>query len=219
VISRWAAFLGFRAASAGGGLLGPGKLPHWLAKFTTTYGGLGLFTIGFLDSSVLSLPFVNDLLLVRFSIVAPHRMPYYAAMATLGSLAGCIWLYYLAKKGGEVMYRRYTGQRAARVRDWVLRNKFLSVAVPAILPPPLPFKPFVLAAGVFQVPVRTFAVALLVGRGLRYFLEGFLAVRYGPAAQRYFVENKLELTLIIVGTVLLTYAVTRWIFGASSKEA
>jgi membrane protein YqaA with SNARE-associated domain len=219
VIPPWAAPIGLRPAAADGGVQPPTRLPHWLAKFTTTYAGLGLFAIGFLDSSVLSLPFVNDLLLIRFSIVAPHRMPYYAGMATLGSLAGCIWLYYLAKKGGEAMFRRYTGQRAARVRDWVLRNKFLSVAVPAILPPPLPFKPFVLAAGVFQVPVRTFAVALLVGRGLRYFLEGFLAVRYGPQAQRYFVENKLELTLLIIGTLLLTYAVTRWIFGGSSKQA
>ncbi len=196
----------------------PAKLPHWLGKLVASFGGLSLFVIGFLDSSVLSFPFINDLLLIRFSISSHAWMPYYAAMATLGSLAGCFWLYYLAKKGGEAMYRRRTGPRAGRVRDWVLRNQFLSVAIPAILPPPLPFKPFVLAAGVFQVPVGTFALALVVGRGLRYFLEGYLAIRYGARAERYFIENKLELTLVIVATVLLTYLATRWFFGNPSKE-
>jgi membrane protein YqaA with SNARE-associated domain len=198
---------------------GAAKLPHWLAKLVATFGGLSLFVIGFFDSSVLSFPFVQDVLLFRFSIAYPARMPYYAAMATLGSLAGCFWLYYLAKKGGEAMFRRRTGPRAERVRAWVLRNQFVSVAIASILPPPLPFKPFVLAAGVFQVPVGTFALALIVGRGLRYFLEGFLAIRYGARAERYFVENKLEFTLIIVATILLTYLATRWAFGKSSKQA
>jgi len=207
-----------RSSVARGGVPAPAKLPQWLAKLTATYGGLGLFAIGFFDSSVLSFPFVNDLLLVRLSILAPARMPYYAVMATVGSLAGCVWLYYLAKKGGEAMFRRSAGRRAERVRGWVLRNKFLSVAVPAVLPPPLPFKPFVLAAGVFQVPVRTFVVALLVGRGLRYFLEGFLAVRFGARAERYFLENKLELTVIILATVLATYIVVRWIFGGGAAK-
>ncbi len=195
------------------------NLPHWLGKLVASVGGLSLFVIGFFDSSVLSFPFVNDLLLIRFSISYPERMPYYAAMATLGSLAGCFWLYYLGKKGGEAMFRRRTGPRAGRVRDWVLRNQFLSVAIPSILPPPLPFKPFVLAAGVFQVSVQTFALALIVGRGLRYFLEGFLAIRYGAQAERYFMENKLEFTLAVVATVLLTYLATRWVFGGSSKQA
>jgi membrane protein YqaA with SNARE-associated domain len=139
-------------------------------------------------------------------------------MATLGSLAGCLFLYYLAKKGGEVMFRKRVGPRAARVRAWVERNAFLSIAVPSILPPPMPFKAFVLAAGVFQMPMRIFIIALIIGRGFRYFAEGFLAVRYGADATRFLMENKLEFTLIIVALLVASYLVTRFVFRATHHE-
>ncbi|MDE3135480.1 MAG: VTT domain-containing protein [Acidobacteriota bacterium] len=195
------------------------KLPLWLRTLVGSLGGLSLFVIGFFDSSVLSFPFVNDLLLVRFTIHSPQLMPYYVLMATLGSLAGCFWLYFIAKKGGEAMYRRSAGGRAERIHGWVQRYKFLSVAVPAILPPPLPFKPFVLAAGVFQVPVDTFALALVVGRGLRYSIEGFLAMRYGEQATRYFVENKLEFALFVILTIGTTYGTWWWLFGRKAGQS
>jgi membrane protein YqaA with SNARE-associated domain len=194
------------------------RLPLWLRSLVGSLGGLSLFLIGFFDSSVLSFPFVNDLLLVRFTIHSPRLMPYYVMMATLGSLAGCFWLYFIAKKGGEAMYRRSAGGRAERIHGWVQRYRFLSVAVPAILPPPLPFKPFVLAAGVFQVPMDTFAIALVVGRGLRYSIEGFLAVRYGEQVTRYFVENKLEFALFVILTIGTTYGTWWWLFGRRSSE-
>ena len=195
------------------------RLPLWLRALVGSLGGLGLFIIGFFDSSVLSFPFVNDLLLVRFTIHSPRLMPYYVLMATLGSLFGCFWLYFLAKKGGEAMYRRSAGGRAERIHSWVQRYKFLSVAVPAILPPPMPLKPFVLAAGVFQVPMDTFAIALVVGRGLRYSIEGFLAVRYGEQVTRYFVENKVEFAIFIILTIGITYATWWWLFGRRSSES
>ena len=190
----------------------------WLLALVGPLGGVGLFVIGFFDSSVLSFPFVNDLLLIRFTIHSPRLMPYYVLMATLGSLAGCFWLYFLAKKGGEAMYRRSAGGRAEKIHGWVQRYKFLSVAIPAILPPPFPFKPFVLAAGVFQIPMDTFALALIVGRGLRYSIEGFLAMRYGEQATRYFVENKLEFTLIIIFTMAITYGSWWWLFGRKTRR-
>ncbi len=194
------------------------QLPPWLRALIGPLGGLSLFVVGFLDSSVLPLPIINDLLLIRFTIHSPRLMPYYVLMATLGSLAGCFWLYFLAKKGGEAMFRRSAGGRAEKIHGWVQRNKFLSVAIPAILPPPLPFKPFVLAAGVFQIPMDSFALALIVGRGLRYSIEGFLAMRYGEQATRYLVQNKLEFTLIVVLTLGLTYASWRWLFGPRTKR-
>ncbi len=180
-------------------------------------GGLGLFVIGFFDSSVLSFPFVNDLLLVQFTIQDPRLMPYYVMMATLGSLAGCFWLYFLAKKGGAAMYRRSAGNRGERIRGWVQRYKFLSVAVPAILPPPLPFKPFVLAAGLFQIPLDSFALALVVGRGLRYTAEGLLAMYFGRQAMRFLVENKLEFVLLVVFTIGISYGLWWWLFGRGSS--
>ena len=193
------------------------KFSAWLEGAAVSLGGVGVFVIAFFDSSVLSFPFFDDLLVMHLSMRAPARMPYYALMGLVGSLAGCFWLYYLAKKGGEVMYRRRTGLRAERVRAWVQRNGFLSVVIPSILPPPMPFKVFVLAAGVFGVPLRTFALALAIGRGLRFFGEGFLAVRYGEAATRYMVENKLEFTVILVVTIVLSYFAVRWLFRDSES--
>jgi membrane protein YqaA with SNARE-associated domain len=186
------------------------KLPHWLAHAVAALGGGGLFVVTFFDSSVLSFPLVADLLVIEQSMLRPSRMPYYAAMATLGSLAGCIWLYWIAKKGGEAFYRRRAGPRAEKVRGWVERNAFLSVAVPAILPPPAPFKIFILAAGVFQAPLGTFVLALLAGRGVRYFVEGFLAIRYGEAATHFVVEHKLAFAVAIIALVAVIAGASRW---------
>jgi len=179
------------------------KLPKWLAHAVAAFGGVGLFFVTFFDSSVLSFPFVADLLVIEQSILRPARMPYYAAMATFGSLAGCIWLYLIAKKGGEAYYRHRAGPRAEKIRGWVKRNAFLSVAVPAILPPPAPFKIFILAAGVFQAPLGTFVLALLVGRGVRYFVEGLLAIRYGEAATQFVVAHKAAFAGVIIALVVV----------------
>ena len=181
------------------------KLPGWLAHLVATLGGVGLFLVAFFDSSVLSFPIVTDLLVMGESIQNPARMPYYAAMATIGSLAGCIWLYLLAKKGGEAFFHTKAGKHAERARRWVDANAFLSVFIPAILPPPLPFKVFILAEGVFQVPLRTFVLALLLGRGLRYFGEGILAVKYGDAATQFLLAHGRFTALIAAAVIIALY--------------
>ena len=196
----------------------PVKLPKWL-QAAASLGGTGLFLIAFFDSSVLSFPFVTDILLIEASIHSPARMPYYAAMATLGSLAGCLLLYWLAKKGGEAMYRHKAGGRAERIRVWVGRNGFISVALPSILPPPMPFKLFVLAAGVFEVPLPTFILALLAGRGFRFFAEGVLAIHYGEDAERFLMQNKIEFALIVLAIMLVVYLLFHWIATRSHTHA
>src|SRR5580698_954608 len=185
----------------------PHKLPPWLQHLVTTMGGGGLFLVAFLDSSVLSFPFVTDALVIQLSFINPKRMPYYAAMAAIGSIAGCIWLYLLAKKGGEAFFHRHAGGKAEKIRNWVERNGFFSIFIPAILPPPMPFKAFVAAEGVFQVPLRTFVLALLLGRGLRYFAEGILAIRYGDAVGRALIEHKLAFA---IGFAVLCAGVVIW---------
>jgi membrane protein YqaA with SNARE-associated domain len=190
--------------------MNPIKMPHWLAALVATMGGGGLFVATFLDSSVLTLPFIADALVIDLSIERPARMPYYCAMAALGSLAGCIWIYLLAKKGGEVYYHRHRG--AHKVKNWVDQNAFLSVFIPGILPPPFPFKIFVLAEGVFQVPLRTFVLALLLGRGLRYFVEGILAVRYGNAVLPFLMGHRIAFVLTVVGILLVLYVAGRIVF-------
>jgi membrane protein YqaA with SNARE-associated domain len=191
------------------------KLPAWLQTFVATMGGGGIFVVAFLDSSVLSFPFVTDILVMELCIRNPARMPYYAAMAAVGSLAGCIWLYLLAKKGGEAYFHRHGGRAAVKARRWADSNAFLSVFIPAILPPPLPFKVFVLAEGVFQVPLKTFILALLSGRGLRYFAEGILAVRYGDATLKFLLAHNRTVALSTVAVLLLLYVATRLMFRAT----
>ena len=188
------------------------KLPHWLQKLVAMLGGGGIFLVAFFDSSVLSFPFVADAMVIESSIQRPARMPYYCAMAALGSLAGCVWLYLLAKKGGEAYFSRHAAGGAERIRGWVKRNAFLSTFVPAILPPPFPFKVFVLADGVFQVPLKTFIIALLLGRGLRYFAEGILAVRYGRVILRYALSHEAMLATSVLVTLAILYIAARWMF-------
>jgi membrane protein YqaA with SNARE-associated domain len=185
------------------------KLPVWLAALVATMGGGGLFVATFLDSSVLTLPFIADALVIELSIARPERMPYYCAMAALGSLAGSIWIYLLARKGGEAFFHRRAGKRARTVKRWVQGNAFLSVFLPGVMPPPVPFKIFVLAEGVFQVPLKTFVVALLCGRALRYFLEGLLAVRYGNAVLPFLMAHRISFALSMVGVLLVLYAAVR----------
>jgi membrane protein YqaA with SNARE-associated domain len=185
-------------------------VPGWLTHIVNAIGGGGLFVIAFLDSSVLSFPFITDLLFIDFVIQHPRRMPYYAAMAAAGSLAGCIWLYLLAKKGGEA-YRRKHHKQPGRIQALVHRHAFLSVFLPSILPPPFPFKAFVIAEGVAQVPVRTFVIGILVGRGLRYMVEGIFAIKYGKAVESVITQHKLITILTPIVLIGAIYALTRWL--------
>jgi uncharacterized membrane protein YdjX (TVP38/TMEM64 family) len=125
----------------------------------------------------------------------------------------------LAKKGGEAFFHRHAGGKAGKIKNWVDQNGFLSIFIPAILPPPLPFKPFVLAEGVFQVPLRTFVLGVLLGRGLRYAIEGVLAVLYGDAALDFLLTHSKAFALWIVGILIVLYIVTHLTFrDAPAKE-
>src|SRR4030088_3531374 len=170
------------------------NLNGWKQKVVAFAGGLGapgLFLISFLDSSVLTFPVINDLLLIQLSMQRPARMPLYASMAALGSLLGCVLLFLLARKLEEAAFHQKVGARGAAIRHWVERNGFGGMLVAAMLPPPTPFQFFVLAAGVFEVPLPSFASAIALARMIRYFGVGYLAVRYGANALPYLAQHKL----------------------------
>ena len=193
------------------------KFKIWVQSLAASMGGGGIFLLAFFDSSVLSFPLITDGFVIEMSIAHPSRMPYYAAMAALGSLAGCIWLYWLARKGGEAFFRRRAGAGAERAKKWVEKNAFLTAFLPAVLPPPCPFKVFVLAEGVFQVPLRTFVLALLLGRGLRYFGEGILAVRYGNQAIAMITSHGLVAAVSVAVVFLALYVTGRFLFPKSDS--
>ena len=151
--------------------------------WASEYGGVGLFVLAALDSSFLSFPQVNDLLIIYLSTKTPSLMPYYAAMTTAGSIVGCFLLYAFARRGGEVFLRkRFSGERVERGLELYQRHGLLAVIIPSLLPPPTPFKLFVLLAGAAEVSPWKFGAAIAIGRGIRYFGQGYLAVLYGEAA-------------------------------------
>ena len=157
-----------------------------IQEWASELGGVGLFIIALLDSSFLSFPQVNDLLIIVLSTKYPERMPYYAGMTTIGSLIGCFLLYGVARRGGEVFLRkRLKGRYVDRAITLYQRHGLLAVVVPALLPPPVPFKVFVLLAGAAAVSPIRFAIAVGIGRGIRYFGQGYLAVLYGEQAAEF----------------------------------
>jgi len=188
------------------------NLRGWKQRIVAFAGGLGapgLFLISFLDSSVLTFPVINDLLLIELSIQRPARMVLYASMAALGSLLGCVLLYFLARKGGEAVFRSKAGAKADVIRHWLERNGFGGMLVAALLPPPTPFKFFVLAAGVFELPLASFAAAIGVARVLRYFTIGYLAVKYGSQALPFLAAHKLQMVIAVAIVVGISYGLSR----------
>jgi membrane protein YqaA with SNARE-associated domain len=190
------------------------QLSAWkqrIVAFAGILGAPGLFLISFLDSSVLTFPVINDLLLIELSIEHPVRMPLYALMAGTGSVLGCVLLYFIARKGGEAFFHRKAGARAAAIRHWVEKNGFVGMLIAALLPPPTPFKFFVFAAGVFEVPLWSYTSAIALARAIRYFGIGYLAIRYGNNALPFLKEHKLETAFFIGLFVLLSYLISRLI--------
>jgi membrane protein YqaA with SNARE-associated domain len=166
-------------------------------------GGPGLFAVAFLDASFLSLPHINDLLVVVMVTEHKRWMLYYAAMATVGSVAGCYVIYYLAERGGEAFLRkRLKAGHVERALAAYKRNGLMALMIPALLPPPAPFKLFVLAAGVAKVRPLQFLVALTVARGARYVALGILAIYYGDSALELMRTHGRTVALIVVGLLI-----------------
>jgi membrane protein YqaA with SNARE-associated domain len=199
----------------------PSSLGGWKQKIVAFAGGLGapgLFLISFLDSSVLTFPVINDLLLIELSMEHPARMPLYAFMAALGSVLGCVLLFFIAEKGGEALFHKHAGKRAQAIHNWVVHNGFGGMLIAALLPPPTPFKVFVVAAGVFEVPLISFTSAIALARLVRYFGIGYLAIRYGADALPYLVRHKWQVTAVVIGLAAVSYLLSRLILRHEPKQ-
>jgi membrane protein YqaA with SNARE-associated domain len=184
-----------------------GRFVGWIRSVALALGAPGLFLVAFLDSSFLSLPEINDLLLIWMVTRNKGRIFLYAAGSMLGSIAGSFVLYYLGRKGGAALVRRRFGhERVERALASVRRHGLMAVLIPSFLPPPAPFKIFVLLAGVAGISASRFTVAIGIGRGIRYFGEGLLAVRYGDQAAAYLENNLWSVSLAAIGLLILGLA-------------
>ena len=161
--------------------------------------GPAMVFIGALDSSLLSLPEINDYLVVMRCYSDPKSVFYFPLFAALGSVLGCMLLYAIMRRGGQaVLRRRFRQKDIERVERAYARFGFLTLAVPALLPPPMPFKIFVATAGALEYPRRRFILTIMIARSARYFIEGALAIYYG----RQVIDFLKNYGPVILGAVL-----------------
>ena len=184
-----------------------GELVDRVRSLALALGGPGLALVAFLDSTFLPLPGITDLLLVVMVTRRPGAMVGYVLLTVAGSVAGCLVMHAIGRKGGEALVRqRFTGEKTERAMAALQRNGVMAVLIPSLLPPPAPFKIFVLLAGVVGISAIRFAIAIALGRAARYFALGFLAIRYGSRAMTYMREKGAIVSLVAVAALAAGFA-------------
>jgi membrane protein YqaA with SNARE-associated domain len=184
-----------------------GRIVDRLRALAMAWGAPGLFAVAFLDSSFLPLTGITDLLLIV--MVTRHKagMLLYVAAAVAGSVGGCLMMHAIGRKGGEALVRRrFSGPRVERTMAALQRHGVMSVLIPCLLPPPAPFKIFVLLAGAVGISAARFAAAIALGRGIRYLALGLLAVRYGEQAGAYVAAHGTAVSLSLAGVLSAGFA-------------
>jgi membrane protein YqaA with SNARE-associated domain len=177
-------------------------VPIW--RQLRNLGGPGLILLGLADNSLIPLTGSMDVLTIWLSARHHQPWPYYAFMATLGAVIGGYITYSLARKGGkETMERKLSKKRTAQVIRAFERWGFSAVAIPAVLPPPFPFLPFLLAAGAMQYSQKKFLAALVLGRGVRYSILAYLGFHYGRHILRFFNQYYKPALAILIGLAVI----------------
>ncbi len=182
-----------------------------LSDFLVAFGPFGLFVVAVLDSSFVPLPSSADALMLLLTTAHPRWMVFYALIATAGSTLGCWMLYSASRRAGKRALNRFSEAKQKRVKELIDRYDVLSVLVASLLPPPFPFKIFVISAGVFRFSLTRFLIAIVVGRGFRFLLEGYFAISYGSQAKlllaQYYPWIGLGMAVLIVAVFLMR---SRW---------
>jgi len=176
-----------------------------VSQYLLAYGAFGLFTIALLDSMFLPLPSGTDAVMLLLSTARPQWMLLYAAAATLGSVIGCVMLYYISQRAGSRALARFSLEKQARVKELIDRYDVLAMLVACILPPPFPFKLIVISAGVFRFNIWRFALAIAAGRAFRFLLEGYLAVHYGEQAKDLLAQYYPIIGLCLAALALVAF--------------
>ena len=175
------------------------------------YAGPAMVLIGALDSSLLSLPEINDYLVVGRCYKYPSAVFYFPLFAATGSVLGCWLLYSIMRRGGQALLRkRFKVESIQRVERAYARFGFLAIAVPAILPPPLPFKVFVATAGTLEYPRWKFLLTVMIARSFRYYVEGILAVFYGKRVLSFLRENGLVVLAVAGAAAIVAILIYMW---------
>ncbi|MEX2301602.1 MAG: VTT domain-containing protein [Bryobacterales bacterium] len=181
------------------------------ARWAVALGPWGIFLVSLSDSALIPMPQGVDALLIAQAVAAPSTAYFAAALAVVGSVLGSLILYYLARRGGQVMLEKKASKSGVeKMRRQVEEYGAMVLFLPTALPLPLPMKLFVIAAGVFQMRLTAFCAVLLVARSIRYFGEAYIGVRYGEQATTFLKENALFGLGIALAIIAAFYVVHRW---------
>lgn len=179
---------------------------QWLAA----YGSFGMFAIAFLDSTFVPIPSGPDLLLIKLAVdnyQFPLSITQFVLASSIGSTLGCTVLYLIAKRGGEKVLQKISEERRNNIQNLLGRYDILTLMVISILPPPFPFKPFILCAGVFNFKLPRFMIGIFIGRTLRFALLGVLAFYFGESAKELIARYGIKLLLIFIGILGMLYVI------------
>jgi membrane protein YqaA with SNARE-associated domain len=198
------------------------SIGHWLEVYVIGlpiyYAAPAMIAIGALDSSLLSLPEINDYLVVGRCFKQPSATFYFPLFAAIGSVIGCLALYTIMRRGGQALLRRrFSRENIERAERAYARYGFLAIAIPALLPPPMPFKIFVATAGTLEYPRWKFVVTVMIARSFRYYVEGILAVYYGRRVLSFLRDNGIA--IISVGTTLGLVALLIYLSSGRGRAA
>lgn len=198
------------------------KVGEWLHYIAINMGAPGMFFVAIADSSFLSIPEGNDILIVILSTGKSwERMAFYVAITTLGSITGCLLLFMVGRRGGSPFLRKkFSEKNIALAERMYKRYGVLTVIVPSLMPPPTPFKVFVLSAGAFRLSWARFIIAVAIGRTLRYSMWGILAVLYGNTVKTYMENNLPTVGVILFGLLVLSgLAVGLWMYRSRRQRS
>ncbi len=179
---------------------------HDIIESLQSIGSLGVLLIAILDSSFLSIPEINDIIVVTNVAKIPKQVLWWPLLTTTGSVIGCFLLYSVARKGGQVFLHRWFSPRRVKTIEKVFAQYgSLAIIIPALLPPPTPFKTFVATAGALQFPISRFIFTVTLARSVRYFGMGVLAVFYGEQVEAFIKQHSLMVGLIIIAVVVVAF--------------
>ncbi|HET9791898.1 MAG TPA: VTT domain-containing protein [Candidatus Angelobacter sp.] len=187
------------------------KVAAWIA-FLKTLGAWGVFILATIDSVAIPIPL--DALVAGYVYSNPHRAWLYCIAGAVGSAVGCLVPYGLGRAGGELfLLKRINEARLQRIRDRFEKQEFVALMVPAMLPPPTPFKLFVFSAGVFEMRLPAFLLAIVSGRLIRFSVLSVLTVIFGPqivTEAKFLLRNHLGFTVLaILVAIAAAYLVFR----------
>lgn len=202
-------------------------IKHILTRYTgfvwavlKPLGSWGVFAIAGFDASFLGMPV--DLVVATYVYQNPHRFLLYALMASAGSAIGSLVIYYIGYKGGEALLRkRMPAEKFERIHRRFDEHPFLTLMLPAIVPPPFPFKLFVLTAAVTEMNLGHFLMAIFGGRFVRFIILSLLTLKFGPQVvdlTAALVRGHISWLIGVVIAAITVWLIVRWMRKAAASS-